>query len=427
MKIQRFMTWPLAVTLAGVVGLVVVALAPPTAEASFQFPGADIQCVNKTVTPGLVNVGDSGSFTYVVTVRNNGPDPAENVMVTDTLPTDAVFSSASTSQGPGCGAANATITCDLGTLAANTQATVTIVVDFTNAMLADTFNNFASVTTSTTETDSTNNGGESSDCDVSVIVREEGTPNLVCLGKTAAPTTLVDGTPTDIVYTVTIRNTGDATAINVQVKDTLTVIAASDPTFESSNVTCDKSASEGLPTNTVITCDLGNLDANTQASVVVTVNVADPMSGDSFADSAVASATGVSDSNACTALVTVPGGGEGCTPGGWRNHEGAWPAPFDPVLLFNDAVGGGFMNTVDDDLVQGQSAAGEHDGAIWFRGGGNKKRYRHGMACLLNAASPVVDYDLTEDECKDIIRTGSSNGFDINDVADFNEQGCDAF
>lgn len=71
------------------------------------------------------------NLTYIITVRNNGPDTATGVTVTDTLPSTVTFVSANASQGTCSG--TATVTCNLGSLNNGAQATVTIVVRPTQA------------------------------------------------------------------------------------------------------------------------------------------------------------------------------------------------------------------------------------------------------------------------------------------------------
>jgi uncharacterized repeat protein (TIGR01451 family) len=56
---------------------------------------ADLE-ISKADSPDPVTVGDN--LTYTITVTNNGPDAAANVVVTDTLPSGVTFVSAS----PGC-------------------------------------------------------------------------------------------------------------------------------------------------------------------------------------------------------------------------------------------------------------------------------------------------------------------------------------
>ncbi|MGH9368943.1 MAG: hypothetical protein ACRD3M_14860, partial [Thermoanaerobaculia bacterium] len=93
-------------------------------------PSADIS-VTKTHTPASPLVGHH--LTYTITVSNNGPDAATGVTVEDALPAEATFLSASSSQG-GC-AGTTVVTCDLGSLSSGSQATVTIVVRPTAAVM----------------------------------------------------------------------------------------------------------------------------------------------------------------------------------------------------------------------------------------------------------------------------------------------------
>ena len=386
MKIQRFLTWPLAITLAGVVGLagfIIVALAPQTAEAVRTFPKVDMQCVDKTVSPGLVVAGDPDTLTYVVTVRNNSSTRTANgVVVTDTLPPEipatATFVSATPTAGTCDAPAGGILTCNLGDLGPSAVETVTIVIDVT-AALTDTFKNIAAVSTTSTETNTGNNGGPGSACEQSVVVRVVGTPNLVCLNKTAEPTTVELGVPTDILYTVTIQNTGDATATGVSVKDTLTL--SKDVTFVSSNIgdDCGLTAGDTLSSGSMITCDLADIDMGQQATVQITVNIADPMAGNTFANAAVASADVIGDSNICDVTVTVdePPGDNACTPGFWRNHILLWPA--DPNASFNDTFG-------PPNLPAGNVSGDVTLEVAVNTGGGNcKKLLRHGTAAYLNA------------------------------------------
>ena len=70
--------------------------------------------------------------TYTVTVDNLGPGQAPNTRLVDTLPANPTFVSATASQGS-CerdvtSNRGGVLTCELGTIAAGRQATVTIVV-----------------------------------------------------------------------------------------------------------------------------------------------------------------------------------------------------------------------------------------------------------------------------------------------------------
>jgi len=81
--------------------------------------------VTKTDSPDPVNVGDN--LTYIIAVANHGPESTD-VTLTDTLPPQVTFVSATPSQGS-CNEAGGTVTCNLGTMASGGSATVTIVVN----------------------------------------------------------------------------------------------------------------------------------------------------------------------------------------------------------------------------------------------------------------------------------------------------------
>lgn len=108
-------------------------------------------------------------------------------------------------------------------------------------------------------------------------------------------------------------------------------------------------------------------------------------------------------------FITTPipnGGGEGCTPGFWKNHLDAWgPTGFTPGDDFDTTFG---VDLFDPDITL--------DDAINAKGGGVKKLARHGTAALLNAAHPDVDYPLSVAQVIAAVQAG-----DLDDIPDFNE------
>ena len=82
---------------------------------------ADVQIV-KTASPTNPVPGDT--VTYTLKAKNNGPDPAGNVVVTDVLPAGVSFISA---DAP-CTQASGTVTCVLGTLAAGQEVDLEVKV-----------------------------------------------------------------------------------------------------------------------------------------------------------------------------------------------------------------------------------------------------------------------------------------------------------
>lgn len=112
------------------------------------------------------------------------------------------------------------------------------------------------------------------------------------------------------------------------------------------------------------------------------------------------------------------GGGEGCTPGYWKqpHHFDSWTG-YSPGDSFDTVFGGApvdYNKTLLEALEQG--------------GGQEKALGRHAVAALLNASSPDVSYEYTASEVIDLVRDAWSGAEDIEYVKDLfeaeNEAGC---
>jgi uncharacterized repeat protein (TIGR01451 family) len=185
------MTGVLCVCLAAAAWLPATALAP-----------ADLS-ITKSDSPDPVVEG--GQLTYTIEVRNDGPDPATDVVVTDNLPSPSDFDVASVvpSQGS-CDSSGQTITCNLGTIASGATATVTIQG---TAKKPGTITDTASVTSTVDDPQTANN----QDTEATTVIEAPKPPGkppkrLTC--RTATPTivgtegndTLV-GTPNaDVIF-----------------------------------------------------------------------------------------------------------------------------------------------------------------------------------------------------------------------------------
>jgi uncharacterized repeat protein (TIGR01451 family) len=99
---------------------------PPTPPAppapSTPVPAHDLS-IAETVSPGSVTVGDA--VTYRLVVANHGPDAADGVRVTDSLPDRLDARSARATKGT-CSLRGNAVSCQLGTLTAGRPVTVTI-------------------------------------------------------------------------------------------------------------------------------------------------------------------------------------------------------------------------------------------------------------------------------------------------------------
>ena len=103
-------------------------------------------------------------------------------------------------------------------------------------------------------------------------------------------------------------------------------------------------------------------------------------------------------------------GGEGCTPGYWKNHLEDWlPTGYSP---YDD-----FDTTFGVDLFNPEITLGK---AIRLGGGGVKKVARHGTAALLSAAHPDVNYPYNVDQVFTFVQ-----GLDVEPLVDANELDCE--
>ena len=106
--------------------------------------------VSKSDLPDPATAGSS--LTYTITVTNNGPGNATGVTLTDNLPASVQLFSVAQSQGSCSG--TTTITCNLGTIANGSSATVSIVVTLT---VAGGLSNTASVAANEVDPNTANN------------------------------------------------------------------------------------------------------------------------------------------------------------------------------------------------------------------------------------------------------------------------------
>jgi uncharacterized repeat protein (TIGR01451 family) len=151
-------------------------------------PEADLE-ISKVDDPDPVVSGDY--LTYTVTVLNNGPSDAENVVVTDTLPAEATFVSSS-----GCAEDPDGYTdCTLGTIAAGASVQYTITAGIA-LDTSGTITNNASVSSTTADPNGAND-------------------------STSEDTNVLDQDPPEVTITDSVAGTGDG-----QLDECETVIGA---------------------------------------------------------------------------------------------------------------------------------------------------------------------------------------------------------
>jgi uncharacterized repeat protein (TIGR01451 family) len=203
-------------------------------------------------SPEPVLVG--ANLAYALSVSNAGPSPASSVTLTAALPTGVVFQSVTSSQGS-CTESGGSVTCDLGGLAPNAIATLTIGV---SASAPGTWVNTATVTIAEDDLDATNDTASwTSTVDPAADVRVTmvGSPEPALVGAYLA-------------YALSVSNAGPSPASNV----TLTAALPAGVVFQSAT-TSQGSCTESSGT---VTCDLGDLAGNASAALTIGVSASLP-------------------------------------------------------------------------------------------------------------------------------------------------------
>jgi uncharacterized repeat protein (TIGR01451 family) len=208
-------------------------------------PVADV-AIGKT---GSASVFASSNLVYTISVTNFGPSSASSVTVTDTLPANVTFVSAT-----GGGMNNSgRVSWSLGPLASGQVSNVTVTV---TAPASGSLTNVASVSSPTGDPNLTNNVTPPVITTVTAVAD-------VGIGKSAPA---VVSATSNLVYTISVTNFGPSSASGVVVTDTLPA-----------GVTFVSATGGGLNTSGVVSWSLGALTSGQVSNVTVTVTA--PASG----------------------------------------------------------------------------------------------------------------------------------------------------
>jgi large repetitive protein len=185
----------------------------------------------------------------LITVTNSDPNAAADAEVTDDLPASLTFVSATPSQGT-CNNADP-IDCDLGTIAAAGQATVTVVATIGAGQQGNQISNTACAETSTTDPD---DGNDCDDEQIDVVPEAD-----LAITKTVDP-----GGPVRVgdllTYELTITNDGPSAAEGVVVDDA----------FDAGVAIVSVTPEQGTCTDAEpIECELGAIPAAGQVTITV--------------------------------------------------------------------------------------------------------------------------------------------------------------
>ncbi len=205
--------------------------------------------VSKSVTPEPLVPGRDA--TYRVVVHNAGPSDARAVTATDALPDGLSLRDpgASASAG-GCAPVGRTVSCEIGTVAANADVTITIPVTVDPAFAAAALTNTASVDSPTADPDPTSRTGSTT---------TEVTPLADLTVTKTGPTSVVAGQ--DIAWNILVSNAGPSVATSVVVTDPVPGAVGG----------LSASATQGSCTVTghLVTCIIGDLAPGDAARITV--------------------------------------------------------------------------------------------------------------------------------------------------------------
>jgi uncharacterized repeat protein (TIGR01451 family) len=194
--------------------------------------------------PDSVIVGSN--LAYTLTVTNDGSAGATGVTLTDTMPFDVTFVSATGGVTP----VNGSLVFAIGDLAAGASTTFTIVVTPPPPLAGVTLSDQASVS---------GNQSDPTPDDNSVTIPTSVIGPTADLGLSgSAPSSVIVGS--NLTYTLTVTNNGGTEATDVTLTDPLP-----------DHVTFVSATSGVTPFQGILTFDLGDLAANASSTITIVV------------------------------------------------------------------------------------------------------------------------------------------------------------
>jgi uncharacterized repeat protein (TIGR01451 family) len=210
---------------------------------------APILTIAKTAAPSPV--APDSNLTYTLAYANTGNANASGVVITDTLPANTTFVSAT---GGGT-LSGGVVTWSLGALIAGASGSVQLVVRIGSPLANGTV-----ITNSTYAIDST----ETSPVAGASVNTTVSSAPILTIGKTAAPSPVAPGS--NLTYTLAYSNAGNANASGVVITDTLPA-----------NTTFVSATGGGTLSGGVVTWSVGSVIAGASGSVELVVRVDSPL------------------------------------------------------------------------------------------------------------------------------------------------------
>ena len=207
-----------------------------------------------TLTGSPAEVDEGADLSYIARVRNGGPSPASNIILTINPDANTTLKSITTQPGWSC-SGTVSIVCNLDNLSAGAELTVTVFSTPNTGSAGATLTSAASVTGDDTDPDPSNN-----DASVDTVVNSnpvESADLVVTMSDNPDPVTIGNR----LRYTITVNNSGPDTATNVIVTDSLPTSV----TYLGGTEGCAAAAGNSVE------CNLGTIATGTSASVDIDV------------------------------------------------------------------------------------------------------------------------------------------------------------
>jgi uncharacterized repeat protein (TIGR01451 family) len=227
-------------------------------------------------------------ITYTLNITNSGPNTANNVIVTDTLPASVTFGSVN-GAGWTCGRSGVTVTCTVASLAVGAANPISIIV--TAPGTASTITNTATVASAVADLVTSNNTA-------SVVTTIAAAISDLQLTKTDTPDPVNAGGA--LTYTLSINNNGPNATNNVIVTDTLPASYVFGG-VSGSGWACGRSG-------VTVTCTVASLNVGSAPNIIITgtAPASGPITNTAVIASAVADTnTGNNTSSAITTISPV--------------------------------------------------------------------------------------------------------------------------
>src|SRR5206468_2092821 len=210
---------------------------------------APVLAIVKTDAPDPVIAGNN--ITYTLSYSNTGNANASGVVITDTIPANTTFVSAT---GGGTLAAGV-VTWNIGALNSGSSSSVQLVVQVASPLANGTVISNATYGIDSNETAPVAGG---------MAPTTVSSAPVLAIAKADAPDPVSAGS--DITYTLSYSNTGNANASGVVITDTVPA-----------NTTFVSATGGGTLAAGVVTWNIGSLNAGSSSSVQLVVQVTSPL------------------------------------------------------------------------------------------------------------------------------------------------------